>query len=234
MEYIKIFITPTLLSKLDILSSDYSIEIGGYLIGEIKNKSVYLKDILFPTQAISLTHVDISPTDQLELRSKYGVEKVKQIIGHWHSHHSMGAFFSGTDNTQHQNGMQYRDFFVYIVSSQGRHKAKVCISNPICVEIESCQLVVWSKTLEMMKNRVNRIIKEQQSSLSEWKNEESDTKEESDSDNNKDTYDKTYYDVFGNDSDDDKDDMEKDNDVDIDTVIENEIKDKWEDGSNGN
>ena len=75
----KINITSELKSKLDILSSEYSYEIGGYLIGEIKNGEIYLDGILIPNQKISKGSVEISGMNQVELLKKYGIKKCKRI-----------------------------------------------------------------------------------------------------------------------------------------------------------
>ena len=81
MKKIKINIAPVLLAKLNVLSSEYSVEVGGYLTGEVKHNEIYLKDLLIPNQQISSGSVHISPNDQVALRNKLG-NRVKDIIGH--------------------------------------------------------------------------------------------------------------------------------------------------------
>ena len=84
---IRINITAELKTKLDILTSEYDTEIGGYLVGETRDGEIYLSDILIPSQQVSSVHVDISPKDQIDLLKRYK-DKCKHVIGHFHSHHN--------------------------------------------------------------------------------------------------------------------------------------------------
>jgi len=157
---LKINISPTLLMKLNIISSEYDIEIRGYLIGEIKNNEIYVKDILFSDQDITKVSVVVNPIDQLNLRKKYGVEKVKQIIGQWHSHHKMGCFWSGTDEQNMTNVMKYRDVYIFIVSSNGKHLIRVSQSKPFRYDFNDCVLLIKSLSIDLMIIKINNIIKQ--------------------------------------------------------------------------
>lgn len=157
MEQLKVLISPTLLQKLNILSSDYDIEVGGYLTGEIKSDRIILKDLLIPDQMISRSSVVISGQDQLALRKKFG-NKVTKIIGHWHSHHSLGCFWSTTDETDMRNIMSFRKFFVWIVSSRGKHLIRVSQRDPFGFDFNNCEFKVNSLSLDFVKKRMDSLI----------------------------------------------------------------------------
>ncbi len=157
MEKIKINITPVLLSKLNMLSSEYNIEIGGYLIGEIVHNEIYLKDILIPSQRINSVSVNINGNDQIELRKKYG-DKVKEIIGHWHSHHNMGCFWSSTDTNNMKNIMSFKKFFVFVVSSNGDHLIKISQKEPFRYDFNDCEFFIKNLKIDMLRKQIDTLI----------------------------------------------------------------------------
>lgn len=163
----KIHIYPSLLVKLDLLSSEYNIEIGGYLTGEVKEGEIILEDLLIPSQSISAVSVEISPKHQIELLRKYGSEKCKKILGHWHSHHKMGTFWSGTDRNNMENIMDYKPLFLFVVSSNKKHLVRVCLRNPIRLDIEEVELNIKSLSIDILKNQVNKLISSQTQPLEE-------------------------------------------------------------------
>lgn len=84
-----IFIMPLAKAKIESLMKEYkSLEWLAYLIGEIdweKEKAV-VRDLYIPEQTISAAAVNnVGPVNM-------------ETVGVIHSHHSMGAFFSGTDD----------------------------------------------------------------------------------------------------------------------------------------
>jgi len=178
-EKVKIFITPTLLSTLNVLSSEYHIEVGGYLVGEVKDGSIYLRELLIPNQVVSEAHVNISPQSQILLRQKYP-KKFSQIIGHWHSHHHMGAFWSGQDVSNMKEGMLNKNFFVYIVSSKGQHLIKVCQKTPINYEFDDCDLIVRSKSINRVMLHVERIMEERHDNSYQYNNNDDNIETEED------------------------------------------------------
>jgi proteasome lid subunit RPN8/RPN11 len=157
---IKVNMTPSLMIKLDVLSSQYDSEIGGYLLGETKDGELVLNDLLLPDQSVTSTSVVISGKDQVNLLKRYGAEKMKKIVGHWHSHAKMGCFWSGTDRENMQNIMSYKDYFVFMVSSNKNHLCRLCIKKPITLEFENIPIELKSLTIDMLKNRVKSIFAE--------------------------------------------------------------------------
>jgi len=157
---IKINITPLLLTKLNMLSSNYDVEIGGYITGEIKDGEIYLYNLLIPKQTISKASVEIDSQGQLDLRNRYG-DEVKKIVCHWHSHNSMGAFFSSIDEEDMKNVMEYRDFFIFIVSSRGEHIIRLYLKNPINFNTDDILLEPYDIELIKLKEEVEELINNQ-------------------------------------------------------------------------
>lgn len=154
----KINITAALLSKLNVLSSEYNIEVGGYLTGEAKNGEIYLDDLLIPDQTISTVSVNITSRDQVNLLKKYG-KKCRRIIGHWHSHHSMGCFWSTTDERDMANVIESKDLYLFMVSSLGNHKIRLYMKRPLDLQFDDVKLHVKTVMLDQLRLRVNKLIK---------------------------------------------------------------------------
>lgn len=78
--------------KIKLLQKSYpSLEWLGYLVGKLdhENTTVFVDDIIVPDQFVTGVNV---------MDVEYGWNDGLPIIGVIHSHHSMGAFFSGTDD----------------------------------------------------------------------------------------------------------------------------------------
>lgn len=153
----KINITSALISKLNILSSEYNVEVGGYLTGEIRKGEIYLDGLLIPNQLISSVTVSIHTNNQVELFRKYG-KKCKRIIGHWHSHHSMGCGWSQVDERNMSNIMEYHDLFIFIVSSMGNHKVKMCMKKPFTLEIDDCDLHLRTVMIDQLRTQMQKLM----------------------------------------------------------------------------
>jgi hypothetical protein len=151
---------------------------------------LYLDDVLIPRQRIGSTSDVISPEHQIALRREYG-DKVKNIVGHWHSHHHMGAFWSPTDLELHNGIMQYRDYFVFVVSSQGNHLVKVCVKKPLIIEQDRVKMhmpefdVVRASMKDLMADNslgYSEFDKEDDDDDDDDDTEEEDKEDDSDSD----------------------------------------------------
>lgn len=164
---IKINIIPSLLVKLDLLSSEYETEIGGYLIGETVNGELVINDILLPDQSVSYASVNINTKDQVNLLRRYGSEKCKKIVGHWHSHAKMGCFWSAQDKFNMDNIMMYKDYFIFVVSSNKEHLCRLCIRKPITLDFEQVLLNIKSLSIDMFKNHVKKILDVNKQNLQE-------------------------------------------------------------------
>jgi proteasome lid subunit RPN8/RPN11 len=156
----KIHFNPLLMKKIEYIVASFNLEIGGYLTGEIKEGEIYLDDLLIPNQKISVASVEITPQDQLELRQKYK-DKVFKILGHFHSHNTMGAFWSGIDENNMSTIMKTKNIFVFMVSSyrggEYEHKIRVSIRNPITLDINDIEVDVFGNEIQDLQNRINEI-----------------------------------------------------------------------------
>ena len=84
--------------KIRWLTANYKEEISAFLTGDIKDGKIIIDGLLFPHQDVTSGSVDTDAKSLIKLRKEYGDECIR-IIGHWHSHNTMGAFWSGTDDT---------------------------------------------------------------------------------------------------------------------------------------
>jgi len=157
----KIYMTPTLKSHLDVMSLEYKHELMGFLIGEVKKGDIYLSEVLLPDQQVSNASVNCSGNALICLIKKYK-DKCSKIIGHWHSHTSMGCFWSVTDEYDIQNYMETRNLKVFIVSSNGNHLIRVELRDPINLTLDSCQYFLKSTKIDMLKSRIKKIIGNQE------------------------------------------------------------------------
>jgi len=133
---IRLILTKKLKDKLDYLSNYDKTEVGGFLTyslieqdkdGEVR---ITLNDILIPPQEATAGDVDVDGVGQIELRKEYG-DKCLKIIGHFHSHRSMGCFFSSTDEDMMKSNSENKNFRVFIVGSQGKHLIRLILKNSI-------------------------------------------------------------------------------------------------------
>jgi len=110
---ITVNITPTVKRKIDLLMAKYqNREWLAYLTG----KDLTVDDMVVPKQVATSTSVS---------NIQYPAELKDKIIGVIHSHHSMGAFFSGTDH-DYING----NHDISIVVSRNDIKAQVRWDTP--------------------------------------------------------------------------------------------------------
>lgn len=152
-----VHIRPSLLQKMEYISNNINVELGAYLTGEVKDGEIYLEEMMIPDQTISGTHVNITPDAQINLRRKYG-EKVFKILGHWHSHHKMGCFWSGTDLDNMRNIILNKKFFVFVVSSLSNHLVRVSVRDPINFDLDNVELKINSLEFNGFLNRINSIL----------------------------------------------------------------------------
>lgn len=157
-EKLRVNVTALLMSKINFIAQTYDFEVGGYLIGEVKNGEVYLQDLLIPPkQGVSPGNVFITPAAQVDLRRRYG-DKVFKIIGHWHSHHKMSAYFSGTDEANMAGIMERKNFFVFIVSNYQGHVVRVSMrNNPINYDINQCELYIKTQEFDRLRKTIEEI-----------------------------------------------------------------------------
>jgi proteasome lid subunit RPN8/RPN11 len=123
--------------KIDWLSINYDKEIGAFILGKVDKGIIRIEDILIPTQEADAGSVDITGKNLVKLKMEHP-EECERIIGEWHSHHSMGHFYSSTDNEDFiGKWMAPRKIGVFIVSSKGKHNIRVELREPFFISMET-------------------------------------------------------------------------------------------------
>ena len=114
---------------IDWMSSNYDKEIGGFIIGKIEDDMLLLEDLIFPEQEADKGGIDFSTTQISGLMREHP-EECNRIMGEWHSHNTMGCFWSGVDEGLINSFSEHRKLTVYIVSSKGKHLVRVEYREP--------------------------------------------------------------------------------------------------------
>lgn len=111
--------------KIRVFTEEFgSKEVAGWLTGSFMGTAIHVDNILIPNQTVSGADVDIDEDDLILLRKEYGNECTR-IIGHWHSHHNLGAFWSSTDENNMSEIMGPRKRFLFVVSASSHKKMLV-------------------------------------------------------------------------------------------------------------
>lgn len=145
---LKVRIAEKLLNKIEVITSDFNMEVSGFLIGKIKDDRIIIKDIIFPKQVVTGDSVDIEAKDILPLRND---PRWNNVLGLWHSHCHMTPFFSGSEGDESHIKFisDAKDVSVFIVSAfnQNRHQhlVRVEIKKPFKMSIEEVPLIVIKK-----------------------------------------------------------------------------------------
>ena len=99
MPKVEIEISPLAYAKIiDWTSANTEREVGGYLIGVIKDKKVIITEVTFSVDSSTPTHVSIDAMAQMRIIEEIEKRDGKEtILGWWHTHPSYGLFLSSTD-----------------------------------------------------------------------------------------------------------------------------------------
>lgn len=101
---------------------------------------IYVSDIIIPPQEVSGGGTDIDGDMVLtvtELLAKKG-EKLSDWRLWWHSHNTMSAFFSSTDNDTIEDYAEMVDWAAgLVVNVKGERKAKIVMARPFALEFET-------------------------------------------------------------------------------------------------
>lgn len=156
---VNIVMKKTFKDKIDWLSSNYDKEIAGFIFGEIKEDGIYLEDLLIPEQEAGGGSVTLQGKELVKLRKEYG-DKCKKILGEWHSHNSMGAFWSSTDEDDFIKPFaKPRKVTLFIVSSEGKHLIRMEIRKPFFMSLDKLPYVVEEEEDNKLKKLLEKEIK---------------------------------------------------------------------------
>lgn len=121
-----------IIKKMEYFARYFDKEIGGWIGGSYdpETREIILDDLMIPNQEVSTAEVDMDASGIIPMIKEVGIKRTSRILGHFHSHHSMGAFFSGTDETNMETIMEpdTRNLFVFIVTGEKGAKHKIRIS----------------------------------------------------------------------------------------------------------
>ena len=112
---------------------EYDSEIGGMLVA-IKNKdnNWELKDVVILKQTISSGNCVLDKEELAKYYSKTGMKYSKECFRFvwWHSHHTMGAFWSTTDLKAIEESSDGDFGFALVINLRGEYKFRVSIWQP--------------------------------------------------------------------------------------------------------
>jgi len=145
--------------KIEWFSNNYDKEIAGWITGTIDGESIVLEDLLIPEQEADTGGIEINGKAVIKLRKEYG-KKCEKIIGEWHSHHSMGAFWSVTDEEFIKQFSEPREICIFIVSSKDEHKIRVEIKKPFRISIDDLDYKVETddKLAKQLQKEIDKKI----------------------------------------------------------------------------
>lgn len=139
-------ITKELHNKLRALVSGIDTEVAGFLVGDVENTELILKDIIIPDQEASGADVEFKEDDLLKLRTSLSDDDWKRIVGHFHSHVRMGVFWSGTDETMIAQMSKTRKRTVFIVGSIKENNfetlTRVVLNDPFRLDMDKVELKI--------------------------------------------------------------------------------------------
>jgi hypothetical protein len=144
--------TRELYEKLETLTYAFDTELAGFLIGDVENGQLILKDVLIPEQEATSGDVEFKEDDLLKLRSTLTDDEWKRIVGHWHSHVKMGVFWSGTDETLINEFSKTRKKSVFIVTSVKDEKfqalTRVVLNEPFRLDADKLPVHIIGTEIE--------------------------------------------------------------------------------------
>jgi len=154
-----------LIDKIEWFTNNYDKEIGAWLVGEITDEKIVIEDILIPYQEVSGVSVDTDGKALVRLRKEYG-ERCSKIIGHWHSHNTMGTSWSRTDEEFIEQFTEPRTIAVFIVSSKAeKHLVRLELCKPVRVSLDNLDYTIVGEDSEFdeaMQKIIDEKLEEKQ------------------------------------------------------------------------
>ena len=130
-EKAEVYVSRIAKDKIDALMDEFkNMEWLGYLVGKINGTKHFVEDMIIPEQEVSTASVKVLG------------DPPSNCIGTAHSHHSMGAFTSGTDE-EHLVG----NHPVCMVVSDSKTIAKVRLDTP-CGRLVAVEATIYTEEAE--------------------------------------------------------------------------------------
>jgi len=101
--------------KMRSFTANFEDEVAGWLTGSREGNVVNIEELFIPGQEVSRAQVDIDQSGMVPLLNEIGTDKASKIVCHFHSHNSMGSFWSGVDEENMRKIMEPRGFFLFLV-----------------------------------------------------------------------------------------------------------------------
>ena len=122
--------------KINWFRLNHEKEIGGFIVGEMKDGEIVLEELLIPEQEVGFAVVNMEGKRLVKLRQEYG-DKCKKILGEWHSHNTMLASWSGVDEDDFIKPFsEHRDISIFVVSGSNGHLVRLEIRKPFFMSID--------------------------------------------------------------------------------------------------
>jgi proteasome lid subunit RPN8/RPN11 len=145
--------------KMMLYTQLVSTEIGGILLGQTKKNKTTIDDVVLIEQDVSGGSVNFDQ-DQMAKFMEDNPDYVPMIAGWWHSHGSMGTFFSPTDDTTTREMANIAGRCIAIVSVMGREGFKFLAASSDGKKIENISNVICKpEHLDLVKECNKEIAK---------------------------------------------------------------------------
>jgi hypothetical protein len=140
----KVYITPEAKQKLDLYVEAVSGEISGLGRCTTHKGTIYIEDVYLLKQESGHSDTELDPEAVAELMVAVvnAKEDPAELKLWWHSHGSMGVFWSGTDEAtagKFGNGWMLS----LVVNKKGESKCRLDVYDPVHLVCESAELAVW-------------------------------------------------------------------------------------------
>lgn len=145
-------------------------EINGLGIVEREGSKFIIKDLVLLEQKVSSAQCDIKPDAMVSLMQEMieagRGEDIPKLRLWWHSHNSMGAFWSSTDDSTGKN-FAGSEFLVSIVTNhKGEMRGKVNLYSPIDLTIDNVGITVLKpmpdpEIIEKCKEDIRQHVKKE-------------------------------------------------------------------------
>lgn len=160
---VKVIMKDLFYEKINWFIQNYDMEIGAFIEGKITEDAIILDDLLIPEQEADKGGIEISGSHLVKLRKEYK-KRCKNIIGEWHSHNDMRAFWSATDEEFIKAFSERKEISVYVVSSKDDgHLVRVEVRNPFFISIDKVGFEVdqrESKIGKILQKEIDKKVKE--------------------------------------------------------------------------
>ena len=160
----KVYITKKVKTLLDYITNSYEYEIMIWLLGTHDSENIYITDYMMPIQQAGTSEVNVDKKDLVKMRIE-NKDKEGKIIGQFHSHAKMGAFWSVVDKKMQMKycNISGNPLDVFIVGSKGDYLVRIAINTVFKCFIDNIKLTTKEEEEELLlfkeeiKNKVTEI-----------------------------------------------------------------------------